>query len=293
MATNKWAILSGVALNVEYTRKYGFDATAAAKVTAKLVAVPPPSLFQDAIQADMAGRVRRAIPQPAPVAQPPTRSPSTPPPDVPPPLVSAPSPLPAAPTVDEDEEFTTLSLIIEEQAGFGYTLDDGVVPPSEGVVADDGMLVHQVAKASTGCVITFEDGSEPLELDFENSADEEDDLTGDEAVEEWAELLDVKETSAELRTHDDDSGEMIDDEEIEELIDSWVDDDERTVSLVIPEHAGKSYKLDDGITASEGVIDEDGLLLHSVSPEAVGCTIEIEGEPDKIELVFAEEDVLQ
>ena len=75
MATNKWAILGGVALNVDYTRKYGFDATAAAKVTAKLVAVPPPTLFQEAIQADMAGRVRRAIPQPAPVVQPPTRLP--------------------------------------------------------------------------------------------------------------------------------------------------------------------------------------------------------------------------
>ena len=77
MATNKWAILGGIALNVEYTRKYGFDATAAAKVTAKLVAVPPPTLFQEAIQADLAGRVRRAIPQPAPVVQSPTRLPST------------------------------------------------------------------------------------------------------------------------------------------------------------------------------------------------------------------------
>ena len=62
MPTNKWAILGGIALNVDYTRKYGFDATAAAKVTAKLVAVPPPTLFQEAIQADLSGRVRRAIP---------------------------------------------------------------------------------------------------------------------------------------------------------------------------------------------------------------------------------------
>jgi hypothetical protein len=292
MPTNKWAILGGIALNVDYTRKYGFDATAAAKVTAKLVAVPPPTLFQEAIQADLAGRVRRAIPQPAPVVRPPTRLPS-PPPIVPAPVISAPFPSPTTPTVDEDEEFTTLSLIIEEQAGVGYTLDDGVVPPSEGVVAEDGTLVHQVSKASVGCVITFEDDSEPLELNFEDSGDAEDDLTVDETVEEWAELIDVEETSEELGAHDDESGEIIDDEEIEELIDSWVDDDERTVSLVIPEHAGKSYKLDDGITASKGVIDEDGLLLHSVSPEAVGCTIEIEGEPEKIELVFAEEDVLQ
>ena len=118
-------------------------------------------------------------------------------------------------------------MIIEEQAGVGYTLDDGVVPPSEGVVAEDGTLVHQVSKASVGCVITFEDGSEPLELDFEDSADEEDDLTGDETVEEWAELIEVEETSEELEANEDETDEIIDDEEIEELIDSWVDDDER------------------------------------------------------------------
>lgn len=293
MATSKWAILGGVALNVEYTRKYGFDATAAAKVTAKLVAVPPPTLFQDAIQADVAGRAKRAVQQSAPVGESPRSLPATPPLIVPPPLVSAASSSPDSPTVDEDDVFTTLSLIIEEQAGVGYTLDDGVVPPSDGVVADDGTLVHQVSRASVGCVITFEDGSEPLELNFENSADEVDGLTGDDGVEEWAELLDVEETSGKLAGHDGDRGEMIDDDEIEELIDSWVDDDERTVSLVLPEHAGKSYELDDGITASDGVIDEDGLLLHSVSPEAVGCTIEIEGEPEKIELVFAEEDALR
>src|SRR4051794_22168026 len=207
MATNKWAILGGVALNVDYTRKYGFDATAAAKVTAKLVAVPPPTLFQEAIQADLAGRVRRATPQRAPVVQPPTGLPSTPPPIVPPPVISAPSQPPTAPSVDEDDEFTTLSLIIEEQAGVGYTLDDGVAPPSEGVVAEDGTLVHQVSKASVGCVITFEDGSEPLELMFADSADEEDDLT------EWAELVGMKDTSGELEAREDETPGVGDDEE--------------------------------------------------------------------------------
>lgn len=64
MAANKWAIMGGVALNVEYTRKYAFDATAAAKVTAKLVAVPPPSLFQEAVQADIAGRDKQTRPLP-------------------------------------------------------------------------------------------------------------------------------------------------------------------------------------------------------------------------------------
>jgi len=184
-------------------------------------------------------------------------------------------------------------LIIEEQAGIGYTLDDGVTPPSEGVVAEDGTLVHQVSKASVGCVITFEDGSEPLELNFEDTGDAEDDLTVDETVGEWAELIGVEETSEELEAKEDETDEIIDDEEIEELIDSWLDDDERTVSLMIPEHAGKSYTLDDGITASEGVIGEDGLLLHPISPEALDCTIEIEGEPERIELVFAEQDDLE
>jgi len=195
--------------------------------------------------------------------------------------------------VDEDEEFTTLSLVIEEKAGVGYTLDDGVTPPSDGVVADDGTLVHQVSTSAVGCVITFDDGSEPLELVFDDSTDEEDGLAFEGTVEEWAELVEVEDASEELRAQEGEIGEIYDEEEVEELIDSWVDDDERTVSLVILEHAGKSYTLDDGITASEGVIDEDGLLLHSVSPEAVGCTIEIEGEPERIELVFAEEDDLE
>ena len=45
----KWAVMGGIALNVEYTRKYGFEATAAARVTAKMVAVPPPIAFQEAV----------------------------------------------------------------------------------------------------------------------------------------------------------------------------------------------------------------------------------------------------
>lgn len=55
-ANTKWAVMGGLAINVEYTRKYGFDASAAAKVTATLVAVPPPSLFLDALQASLAQR---------------------------------------------------------------------------------------------------------------------------------------------------------------------------------------------------------------------------------------------
>jgi len=53
-------VMGGLALNVEYTRKYGFDASAAAKVTAKLVAVPPPTLFLQALQANLARRSQQA-----------------------------------------------------------------------------------------------------------------------------------------------------------------------------------------------------------------------------------------
>ena len=45
---NRWAAMAGLALNVEYTRKYGFDTSAAAKITAKLVAsLPPPGPLND------------------------------------------------------------------------------------------------------------------------------------------------------------------------------------------------------------------------------------------------------
>ena len=293
MAANKWAIMGGVALNVEYTRKYAFDATAAAKVTAKLVAVPPPSLFQEAVQADIAGRAQRAAMPSTVLAQPPVVAP----PVITSPTTRLPSPFPVAPTVnvDEDEEFTTLSLIIEEKAGLGYTLDDGVVPASTGEVAEDGLLIHRVSKWSTGCVITFDDGSTPVELKFATLDDEDDDSI-DEFSADWAEhveeLADMVEEPEALEESEDESDEGVADEEIADLIASWTDDDEPTLTLLLPEYAGKNYTLDDGITTSEGVIDEDGLLVQPISPDAVGCTIEIEGEAQKIQLSFSEDDGL-
>ncbi len=298
MAENKWAILGGLALNVEYPRKYGFDATAAAKVTAKLVAVPPPTLFQEAIQADIAGRVRRAAISTAPVLRPPTVLPTISPPATSP-AAGVPSEFYSPPVLDTDEEFSTLSLIVEDKAGVAYTLDDGVTPPSEGVVAEDGALIHRVSKESEGCVITFADGSEPLELIFDDdSSDAEDYYASDEYAEDWAEHLEAAEYAAEeLEEPEDESDESVDYEEMEALIDSRVEEDERVVSLVLPEYAGKSYTLsyplDEDIYTSQGVIDEDGLLLHPVSPEAEGCTIEIDGEPEKLELIFSEEDFLE
>ena len=57
---NQWAVIGALALNVEYTRKYGFDTSAAAKIKATLVAVPPPSLFLEALQANLHRRAQRA-----------------------------------------------------------------------------------------------------------------------------------------------------------------------------------------------------------------------------------------
>jgi hypothetical protein len=58
---NRWAVIGALALNVDYTRKYGFDTGAAAKVNAKLVAVPPPSLFLAALQTNLSRRAQRAV----------------------------------------------------------------------------------------------------------------------------------------------------------------------------------------------------------------------------------------
>jgi hypothetical protein len=57
---NQWAVIGALALNVEYTRKYGFDTSAAANMKATLVAVPPPTLLLEALQANLNRRARRA-----------------------------------------------------------------------------------------------------------------------------------------------------------------------------------------------------------------------------------------
>jgi hypothetical protein len=59
--TNQWAVIGALALNVDYTRKYGFDTGAAAKINATLVAVPPPGLFLEALQANLSRRPQRAV----------------------------------------------------------------------------------------------------------------------------------------------------------------------------------------------------------------------------------------
>jgi hypothetical protein len=58
---DRWAVVGALALNVEYARKYGFDTGAATKINAKLVAVPPPSLFLEALHANLSRRAQRAV----------------------------------------------------------------------------------------------------------------------------------------------------------------------------------------------------------------------------------------
>jgi hypothetical protein len=57
---NQWAVISALALNVEYTRKYGFGTSAAATMKATLVAVPPPNLLLEALQVNLNRRAQRA-----------------------------------------------------------------------------------------------------------------------------------------------------------------------------------------------------------------------------------------
>lgn len=56
---DQWAVMGALALNVEYTRKYGFDTSAAANMQATLVAVPPPSLLLEALHANLNRRAQR------------------------------------------------------------------------------------------------------------------------------------------------------------------------------------------------------------------------------------------
>jgi hypothetical protein len=40
----------GLTINAEYTRRYEFDTTASSKVSTKMVSVPPPSVFLEALR---------------------------------------------------------------------------------------------------------------------------------------------------------------------------------------------------------------------------------------------------
>jgi hypothetical protein len=254
---NKWAIMGGIALNVEYTRKYGFDATAAAKVTAKLVAVPPPGLFQAAVQADLAGRLKRAAALPLPVVILPTLPPQL-------------APLP----LDEEEESPPLSLLIAEKAGLGYTLDDGVLAPSSGQVAADGLLIHRVARRAKGCTITFDDGSDPVEFVFADAgAADEDEFDEDE----------FDENLAPWKAQND--GEFGEDNDSEDMNDD--ETEEAPLYLLIPEKAGKAYRLNDSIYPEvTGLVADDGALFYIPAPDATLVKITFEDDPEVYEFAI-------
>jgi len=48
--TEQRASVFGLTVNVEYHRRYGFDTTASSTVTTKMISVPPPAVFMDAIR---------------------------------------------------------------------------------------------------------------------------------------------------------------------------------------------------------------------------------------------------
>jgi hypothetical protein len=271
MASNKWAILGGIAVNVDYTRKYGFDATAAAKVTAKLVAVPPPTPFQEAIQADMAGRVRRATVSTNVRTATTTGATSSRP------LIGSPTAGSQDGTTAGENEpgFQSLSLLVEEQAGIEYTLDDGVTAPRRGRVSSEGVLTTQISTRSKRFVITFADGSEPLELIVDEPTLDREEEEFDREVDEFAGIW-----------------EELDEEELEEELEELTPDDgteeEPVLSLIIPEKAGKIFTLDDGIReASTGIVADDGTLVHPVSPGSTTVKIQFEDEPEPIEFEIA------
>lgn len=168
---------------------------------------------------------------------------------------------------------------MKTKAGVDYTLNDGVNPPSEGRVAEDGTLIHRVSKRSEGCVITFKDGSEPVELIFDHSSDK-----AGGYLEHWEGVEELEEETEEAAEEEpDEETEDIAEEELAEL--SYGDADEPVLSLILPDKAGRKYKLNDGVNRSEGVIAEDGTLIHPVSPEATGATLEIEDEAGKLQAV--------
>lgn len=174
------------------------------------------------------------------------------------------------------DAFSTLS----SKAGVEYTLNDGVNPPSEGRVAEDGTLVHGVSKQSKGCVIVFKDGSEPVELTFDHSSDK-----AGGYLEHWEGVEELLEEEIEEAAEEEPEEETEDiaEEELAEL--SYGDADEPMLSLMLPDKAGRKYKLNDGVNRSEGVIAEDGTLIHPVSPEATDATLEIEDEAGKLQAV--------
>jgi hypothetical protein len=68
--------------------------------------------------------------------------------------------------LSSEEETPTLSLLVPDKANQSYTLDDGINPPSEGVVDANGLLVHPISPEATGASLRFADDTEAIQLQF-------------------------------------------------------------------------------------------------------------------------------
>jgi hypothetical protein len=218
-ANTKWAVMGGIALNVEYMRKYGFEASAAARVTAKLVALPAPAAFRDALQADAVGRQKRSAAANSGTGDGKPREPERP---KKPTGAAIASIVPLA-TADEEG----LLLLVPQAAGVAYTLDDGIAPPTLGRVSDDGVLVHAISEGSKGAVVKFANQPQPLLLAFEPERDDElDEYEDDKIVRELVRAAAFEPEVAERGEQADE--EVYDDEVYDEMLDGEVLDDGET-----------------------------------------------------------------
>lgn len=176
----------------------------------------------------------------------------------------------------QDGSVRTVTLVIEDKAGEAYLLDDGILPQSSGQVDDDGSLYHLVATDASGCVITFKDGSPPLQLIFESDED------GD-----WLDSDD------DIKLLDDDEEDATDWLQVDDV------DDERMLSLVVYGGRDRDYEItftlptgvSPPVTGTLEAIDdegEDALLTEAVPPGAIGARVQLLDSPEMIELVFAD-----
>ena len=110
-AGERRAVAFGAAINIEYHRKYGFEMSGSSMVRTKMIAVPPPGPFIDALReqaraggtigAGNAGGDEPAAPPPA-QGGPPGPGQDDPPPPAPPPDPPPPAPPPAPPAPPPD-----------------------------------------------------------------------------------------------------------------------------------------------------------------------------------------------
>jgi hypothetical protein len=322
----KWAVMGGIALNVEYVRKYGFEASAAAKVTAKLVAVPAPAAFQAALQADAVGRKQRKQAgsdgdigaRPGGGSRrgdgarrgggPGKLGGDKPEPDG---STGASGPLYTwtQPGIDDDEA-DNLFLHVPEAAGVAYILADGVAEPTEGMVGMDGVLVHPISAEAQAVEIRFANGLPPVNLTIDRT-DESIGTGLADGVEFWDdERYDgMAAAPSWLRDETDDDDETIDDEPpVRDLAlpagdEQWAlgeeqtaegiaelaeEDDAPVLALLVPEKAGVDYRFTDSTGAiTSGKVEPDGQLLILIADGVQGGSLQFADSSEAVAFSFA------